>query len=92
MDLLILDDFGISTLTPVGRSDLLEVVEQRSGHRSTLITSQLPVDRWHDYLGSSNPTVADAILDRLVTGADRLALKGNTSMRARKRSREDQKP
>lgn len=90
VDLLILDDFGISTLTPVGRSDLLEVIEQRSGHRSTLITSQLPVDRWHDYLGNNNPTVADAILDRLVTGADRLTLKGNTSMRARRRSNKDQ--
>jgi DNA replication protein DnaC len=50
VDLLILDDFGIAVLNAVGRNDLLEVIEQRTGNRSTLITSQLPVDRWHDYL------------------------------------------
>lgn len=93
VDLLIIDDFGINALSPVGRSDLLEVIEQRSGFRSTLITSQLPVDRWHDYLGSNNPTVADAILDRLVTGSTRLVIKGTTSMRAhRNAQRAPEKP
>lgn len=87
VDLLILDDFGINTLNAVGRSDLLEVIEQRTGSRATLVTSQLPVDRWHDYLGSSNPTVADAILDRLVTGAERIVIKGTTSMRANRKSK-----
>lgn len=81
VDLLILDDFGIAAINAVGRNDLLEVIEQRCGKRSTLITSQLPVDRWHDYLSGGNPTMADAILDRLVSGAHRIEIKGEESMR-----------
>lgn len=77
-NLLILDDFGLSTLNAIGRNDLLEVIEQRSGSRSTLITSQLPVERWHDYLSGGNPTVADAILDRIVSGTHRIELKGES--------------
>ena len=84
VDLLILDDFGISALTAAGRSDLLEVIEQRSGIKATLVTSQLPVDRWHDYLSGGNPTVADAILDRLLTGSQRITLQGEESMRGRR--------
>ncbi len=83
VDLLILDDFGMAVLNAVGRNDLLEVIEQRCGKRSTLITSQLPVDRWHDYLSGGNPTVADAILDRLVSGSNRIVLSGE-SMRKRR--------
>ena len=83
MDLLILDDFGLAALNAVGRNDLLEVIEQRSGHRSTLITSQLPVDRWHDYLSGGNPTVADAILDRLISGSQRIELKGESMRKLR---------
>ena len=86
VDLLILDDFGIAVLNAVGRNDLLEVIEQRTGNRSTLITSQLPVDRWHDYLSGGNPTMADAILDRLVSGAHRMELKGESMRRLRGRS------
>lgn len=78
VNLLILDDFGLSTLNAIGRNDLLEVIEQRSGSRSTLITSQLPVERWHDYLSGGNPTVADAILDRIVSGTHRIELKGES--------------
>lgn len=78
VDLLILDDFGMAALNAVGRNDLLEVIEQRCGNRSTLITSQLPVDHWHDYLSGGNPTVADAILDRLVSGSHRMVLKGES--------------
>lgn len=85
VDLLILDDFGIAVLNAVGRNDLLEVIEQRTGKRSTLITSQLPVDRWHDYLSGGNPTMADAILDRLVSGAHRIELKGDSMRRLRGR-------
>jgi DNA replication protein DnaC len=85
VDLLILDDFGLGALNAVGRNDLLEVIESRSGTRSTLITSQLPVDRWHDYLGG-NPTVADAILDRLASGSQRLALKGESMRKKRHRA------
>lgn len=85
-DLLILDDFGMSALNTVGRNDLLEVIERRSGARSIIITSQLPVDRWHDYLGGSNPTVADAILDRLGSGAHRIDLKGESMRKLRTRT------
>lgn len=85
VDLLILDDFGMAALNAVGRNDMLEVIESRSGSKSTLITSQLPVDRWHDYLSGGNPTVADAILDRLVSGSHRLELKGESMRKLRKR-------
>lgn len=74
-DLLILDDLGISPLSAVGRSDLLEVIKSRSG-KATLVTSQLPVKNWHAYLSGENGTVADAILDRLTGGAERLELRG----------------
>ena len=83
VDLLILDDFGMAALNAIGRNDLLEVIEQRCGNRSTLITSQLPVDRWHDYLSGGNPTMADAILDRLVSGAQRIELKGESMRKLR---------
>lgn len=83
VDLLILDDFGMAALNAIGRNDLLEVIDQRSGRRSTLITSQLPVDHWHEYLSGGNRTMADAILDRLVTGAHRIELKGESMRKGR---------
>ena len=83
IDLLILDDLGINILTAERRADLLEVIEARSGRKATLVTSQLPVKRWHDYLGDGNPTVADAIMDRLISGAHRIELMGE-SMRAKR--------
>jgi DNA replication protein DnaC len=86
---LILDDFGLGALNAIGRNDMLEVIESRSGIKSTLITSQLPVDRWHDYLSGGNPTVADAILDRLVSGSQRLELKGESMRKKRKRKSEE---
>ena len=73
-DLLILDDWGPDRLTAPQRRDLMEIVEERYGRGSTLITSQLTVDKWHDVIGE--PTFADAILDRLVHNAYRLALDG----------------
>lgn len=79
-DLLILDDFGLKPLAPHERHDLLEVIEDRQGNRSTLITSQLPIANWHEYL--NDPTVADALLDRLLSQAHRLELEGE-SMRPR---------
>lgn len=75
-DLLILDDFGLRPLSQVERLDLLEVIEDRYQTRATLITSQLPVEHWHDYL--NDPTVADALLDRLLHNAHRLPLKGES--------------
>ena len=82
-DLLILDDWGLNPLTEEQRRDLLEVLEDRYQIRSTLVTSQLPVDKWHEYL--SDPTLADAIMDRLVHNAHRMALEGD-SMRKQKAS------
>lgn len=82
IDLLILDDFGISAMSPQSRADLLEVIDGRTG-KSTIVTSQIPIDRWHEYLSGGNPTSADAILDRLLGDVIRIALKGE-SMRRRK--------
>ncbi len=90
LDLLILDDLGINTLTADRRSDLLEVIECRSGTRATIVTSQLPVKRWHDYLADNNPTVADAIMDRLVSDSHRIELVGE-SMRPKRKARADKK-
>jgi DNA replication protein DnaC len=73
-DLLILDDWGPDRLTANQRRDLMEIVEDRYGRGSTLITSQLPVDKWHDVIGE--PTFADAILDRIVHNAYRIELDG----------------
>jgi DNA replication protein DnaC len=73
-DLLILDDWGPDRLTATQRRDLLEIVEDRCGRGSTLITSQLPIDKWHEVIGE--PTFADAILDRIVHNAYRLELDG----------------
>lgn len=83
VDLLVLDDFGIATLNPQSRADLLEVIDSRSGARSTAITSQIPVEMWHNYLSDGNPTVADAILDRLVSGTMRINLKGESMRKLR---------
>lgn len=85
-DLLILDDFGMSTLTATNRAHLLELIDQRTGRRATVITSQIPVDRWHDYLSGDNPTLADAILDRLVSGSYRIPLKGESMRMLRART------
>lgn len=74
MDVLVLDDFAIAPLTDGERRDLLEILEDRHGTRSTIITSQLPPKEWHDYL--ADPTLADAICDRLVHQAHRIVLKG----------------
>jgi DNA replication protein DnaC len=74
VDLLILDDWGPDRLNPSQRRDLMEIVEDRYGQGATLITSQLPTGTWHEVIGE--PTFADAILDRLVHNAYRLALEG----------------
>jgi DNA replication protein DnaC len=74
--LLILDDWGLEPLGPEQRRDMLEVVEDRYGRGATLITSQVPVDRWHDLIG--DPTLGDAILDRVIHNAHRLQLRGES--------------
>lgn len=87
LDLLILNDWGPEPLEPDQRRDLLEIVEDRYEARSIIVTSQLPVDRWYEIIG--NPTIADAILDRLVHNAYRIELNGE-SLRKKKQSAPDQ--
>lgn len=82
-DLLVLDDWGLAPLHAEQRRDLLELLDDRHGLRSTLITSQLSVDQWHALIG--DPTLADAILDRLVHNAYRLNLKGESLRKTRSR-------
>lgn len=79
IDVLILDDWGLAVLAPAERRDLLEILEDRHGRGSTIVTSQLPVDHWHEAIG--DPTLADAILDRLVHNAHRLTLSGESLRR-----------
>ena len=76
LDLLVIDDFAISPIGAAERNDLLEVLDDRVGTRSTLITSQLPVRAWHTYL--DDPTLADAILDRVVHCSHKIELKGRS--------------
>ena len=80
VDVLLLDDWGLMKLNAENRRDLLEVLEDRHGIRSTIATSQLPIEEWHDVIG--DPTLADAILDRLVHNAYKINLRGE-SMRKR---------
>lgn len=75
-DLLILDDFGIQPYDLQSRTCLMEIIEDRHGKRSTIITSQLPVKQWYDVIGEK--TIADAILDRIVHNAQRIELKGES--------------
>ena len=76
VDLLILDDWGLSPVTLDQARDLLEIIDDRHGRGSTIVTSQLAVDHWHELI--PNPTIADAILDRLVHNAHRLVLDGES--------------
>ena len=82
-DVLLMDDFAMVPMTDGVGCDRLEILDDRHGHRSTLVTSQIPVENWHAALG--DPTLADAILDRLVHNTYRINLSGE-SMRKRKKS------
>jgi DNA replication protein DnaC len=79
VDVLVLDDWGLSRLDEGERQDLLEIMEDRYQLRSTIVASQLPADAWHELIG--NPTLADAILDRLVNNAYRITLTGGSMRR-----------
>jgi DNA replication protein DnaC len=81
VQVLILDDWGITPLTAEQRRDLLEIVDDRHGRASSVVTSQLPVAHWHEHIG--NPTIADAVLDRLVHSAHRIELKGESLRKLR---------
>ncbi len=78
-DLLIPDDWGLATFTAVQRRDMLGLLDDHYGHRSTLLTSQVPVDKWHALIGNS--TLGDAILDRLMQNVYRIELKGESMLR-----------
>jgi DNA replication protein DnaC len=80
---LILDDWGLDPLDAGARHDFLEILEDRYGRRSTIVTSQIPVDRWHSVI--ADPTYADAILDRLIHNAHRIELTGESLRRTRSR-------
>ncbi|MBN2801879.1 MAG: IS21-like element helper ATPase IstB [Deltaproteobacteria bacterium] len=81
IDVLILDDFGLAPLSDTERRDLLEVLEDRQKRKSTIFTSQIDLKHWHEIIGE--PTVADAILDRLVTNSHKIKL-GGKSLRGKK--------
>jgi DNA replication protein DnaC len=87
MDVLILDDWGIVPLQPAERRDLLEILDDRYGKRSTVVVAQMPMEHWHDWVG--DPALADAILDRLVHNAYRLILKGESQRKKRGIGKED---
>ncbi len=80
VQLLILDDWGLQPIDAAARHDLLEILEERYSRRSTIITSQIPLDKWHELIG--DPTYADAILDRIVHNAHRINLTGHSLRRS----------
>lgn len=80
-DLLVLDDWGLAPLGDQERRDVLEVLEDRAGVRSTVVAGQLPIKAWHKYIGE--PTIADAVLDRLVHNAHRIELDGESLRKSR---------
>lgn len=84
VDLLIFDVWGLEPLDAMARHDLLEILEERYGRRSTIVTSQLPVDKWHQIIG--DPTYADAILDRLLHNAHRLDLTAESLRKIRQKT------
>ena len=80
-ELLIIDDWALELLKAVQRNDLMELMDDRHGHASTIMLSQLPTDQWHQSIGDN--TIADAILDRLMHNAHRLKLKGESMRKTR---------
>lgn len=81
-DVLVVDDFGLAVLNDEQRHDLLEIVEERYERKSLIIASQLPLEKWHEVIGE--PTIADAVLDRIVHNAYKLNIKAKKSMRESK--------
>jgi DNA replication protein DnaC len=85
VQLLILDDWGLEPLDAQARHDLLEILEERHGRRSTIVTSQIPIEQWHQVIG--DPTYADAILDRLIHNAHRIDLHGESLRKTQAKTR-----
>jgi DNA replication protein DnaC len=75
-EVVILDDWGVASLDPATRSDLLEIIDDRAAHKATIITTQLPVEHWHAWIGDA--TIADAILDRVLQRVHRVELAGES--------------
>jgi DNA replication protein DnaC len=84
LSLLVIDDFGLAALSELEKQDLLEAIEERYGSGATILTSQLPISDWHEYLGGGR--IADAILDRMVHSAHRIELSSRESMRKQRSS------
>ena len=82
--MLVLDDWGTGAIDAATRADLLEIIDDRSAQRATIITHQLPIEHWHAWLG--DPTVADAILDRLMQHCRRFTLEGESRRTGRNAS------
>lgn len=88
-DVLILDDWGVGALDSATRSDLLEIIDDRAANKATIITSQLPVDLWHAWIG--DPTIADAILDRVMQRNHRFALTGESLRQSKSKKTKEEK-
>lgn len=88
VQLLLIDDWGLEAMTPSQRGDLMEIMDDRHGHSSTVVISQLPTDQWYDSIGDN--TLADAILDRLMHNAHRLPLKGESMRKSLGQLTEDE--
>ena len=86
--ILLIDDFGIQPLDAQSRSALMEIIEDRHGKSSTIITSQVPVSKWHEIIGEQ--TIADAILDRIVHDAHRIEMKGDSLRKKKHVKNEDE--
>ncbi|WP_237174131.1 IS21-like element helper ATPase IstB [Paracandidimonas lactea] len=89
IDVLVLDDWGMGALNASTRSDLLEIIDDRATHRATIITSQLPIEHWHAWIGDA--TVADAILDRLMQRHHRLTLTGDSLRQSKEKTTQKEK-
>ncbi|MGC8806565.1 MAG: IS21-like element helper ATPase IstB [Thiomonas sp.] len=89
-DVLLLDDWGMSAIDSQTRADLLEIIDDRAGSRATIITSQLPIEHWHAWIGDA--TIADAILDRLMQQHHRFTLTGDSLRQAQKPPKKEAKP
>ena len=89
-ELVVIDDWGLAPLGELERRDFLEILDDRYGRRATLVTSQLPIDHWHDVAG--DPTFGDAILDRLVHNAHKITLKGGSMRRLYSTTTDNESP
>ena len=85
--MLILDDWGMGAIDSGTRSDLLEIIDDRAAHKATIITSQLPIEHWHAWIGDA--TVADAILDRIMQRQHRITLTGDSLRQERSTSKKE---